>query len=104
MRSVTSVRQLLILHFQAELETDILVTDPDIFSGSMATHTIVSGAHHDTSNTDTVPDVSHDVSNTQPAVSEIRRNTLKSREDTDSRNPTVSTLVLCLSPSNQATA
>jgi hypothetical protein len=74
---------LLTPRFQTELGITH-VTDRDIANHS----TIVSDAHTNTNNV--VPDVRHNVSNTHVMVSDIRRSTLKSREDTDNQNLVVS--------------
>ena len=72
----------------------------------MNTPTVInSSAHRSISNGSAVPDVHHDVPNTHSIVSAVRkeaantltiasdvhRNTVKSREDTDGQNPAVST-------------
>ena len=57
----------------------------------MNTHATVSGVHHDPLNANNiVPDVHHDVPNTHAVVPDIHPDTLKTREDTDSKNAGVS--------------
>ena len=104
--SVTSVRLLLIPHFQTELGTSKRATVSDIHQDAANTRTIVSVAHLHTPNTETiVPDVHRndlnthpivsrdqsDVPNTRTIVSDGHRNKLKSREDAGGKIQVVST-------------
>ena len=90
--SVASARPLLTLRFQTELEMNTHLT---VVAN---THTIASDVYHNLLNADTVFDIVRNGSDTH---SEINRNTSKSREGASGQNLKVSTLVLCLSPSNQ---
>ena len=72
-RSVTSVRWLLISRVQTRLVGNPHSTVSDTRHDIANVHTTVSDTHHDTPDTDNiVPDVRHDVSNSRPVVSKVR--------------------------------
>jgi len=75
--TVASVWSLLTFRFQAELEVNARVTDPDISHGVADTYK-------------NILDVRRDVSNTHTVASDVHRNTQKSRRDTNDQTPVVS--------------
>jgi len=103
-RFVTSVWPSLTCRFQTELGINAHATTSDIRHDVGNTHAIGSDVHCDIPNADTITPDLHDVSKTHAIVSEVRngvtntrttgsnvhRNTLRSREDTDSQNQAVS--------------
>jgi len=74
-RSATTARPLLTVHFQTELAINTNVAVSDIRREVVNTHIVVSDVRHDISNTQTiVAGIDHDVTNTHVIVSELQRN------------------------------